>query len=97
MKNSQVKKHINTLLFFIVAVLITFACANNIDAKKELHRIIHVKQDGKADYRTINDAANVAKLGDTIIVHKGTYRETVVFPRGGNGESSRITDRKSVV
>jgi hypothetical protein len=90
MKNFRVKKSIS-ILMILIAAWITFMRTNNIIyAKMEFHRIIHVKQHGNADYRTINDAANAAQPGDTIIVHKGTYRETVVFPKGGNDESSRI-------
>ncbi len=86
----KVKKSIGMLLLFMTVVC--FMGANsNIDAKNEFHRIIQVRQHGKADYRTINEAANVAYPGDTIVVHEGIYRETVVFPRGGNNKSSRIT------
>jgi len=50
---------------------------------------------GKAGspFLTINRAAAVARPGDTVIVHAGTYREWVQPPRGGTGEDARITYR----
>jgi hypothetical protein len=49
---------------------------------------------GQADpFLTISKAASVAQSGDTVMVHAGTYREWVKPPRGGTGESSRITYR----
>ncbi|MDR1157754.1 MAG: dienelactone hydrolase family protein [Oscillospiraceae bacterium] len=50
-----------------------------------------VKQDGTGDFTTIQAAADIAQPGDTIVVYGGTYREEVVFPRGGTGEDARIT------
>jgi len=44
-------------------------------------------------YLTISKASSVAQPGDTIIVHAGTYRESVEPVRGGSGESKRITYR----
>jgi len=64
-------------------------------------REIHVSQAGDdsgpgsrvSPYLTINKAASVAKPGDTVIVHAGTYREWVKPVRGGTGEKKRITYR----
>ena len=44
-------------------------------------------------FRTINAAAKVAKAGDVITVHEGTYREWVNPLRGGNSDSERIVYR----
>ena len=43
------------------------------------------------EYGTIQEAADQARPGDTITVYGGVYRESVVFPRGGADEGSRIT------
>ena len=42
-------------------------------------------------YRTINKAAQVARPGDTVVVHEGVYREWVKPPRGGLSDQRRIT------
>lgn len=44
-----------------------------------------------APFRTINRAAQAAMPGDTILVHKGIYREWVKPPRGGTGADKMIT------
>ena len=61
---------------------------------KELH--VSVNGDDRNDgspskpYQTISAAARVAKPGDTVTVHAGTYRERVTPPRGGESDSRRI-------
>src|SRR6187200_2532171 len=49
--------------------------------------------DGSEDrpLRTINRAADLAKPGDTVVVHSGEYREWVQPRRGGLSELRRIT------
>ena len=42
-------------------------------------------------FKTISEAAAVAQAGDTVIVHAGTYRETVNPLRGGTSDRARIT------
>ena len=67
-------------------------------------REIHVSQTGgdsgcgsKDDpFRTINEAAAIAKAGDCVIVHSGTYREWVKPVRGGTGDDERITYRAAL-
>jgi hypothetical protein len=44
-------------------------------------------------YGTIQSAVNDAQLGDTVTVRAGTYRERVIVPRGGTGETRRIVIR----
>jgi alpha-N-arabinofuranosidase len=59
----------------------------------------HVAVDGddanagtrRSPFRTIQRAADLAQPGDTIIVHKGIYREEVTPPRGGLSNAKRIT------
>ncbi len=41
-------------------------------------------------FKTISAAAQIARPGDTIIVHEGTYRERINPRRGGTSESARI-------
>lgn len=41
--------------------------------------------------RTINRAAQLARPGDTVLVHEGTYREWVAPLRGGTSATNRIT------
>jgi len=61
--------------------------------------VIHVSVDGADDaagtqdspLRTIDRAAQLARPGDTVTVHAGTYREHVRPRRGGTGEHRRIT------
>jgi len=64
-------------------------------------REIHVSKSGRDSdagdrdnpYLTISRAARVARPGDTIVVHPGTYREWVKPARGGTGERKRIVYR----
>ena len=44
-------------------------------------------------FLTIQAAANVARPGDVITVHQGTYRERIDPPRGGLSASERIVFR----
>ncbi|GEM_PF-4050692 len=74
-----------SILFVFFAGLL-FGATENAEAV-----IYHVAQDGSKDFIKIQDAANAAQPGDTIIVHAGTYRERVTPPRGGTSETLRIT------
>ncbi len=53
------------------------------------------RADGSAGqpFRTINQAASVARPGDTVVVHAGEYREWVKPRRGGLSDTRRITYR----
>src|SRR5674476_426566 len=44
-----------------------------------------------APFRTINHAAQVARPGDTVLVHEGVYREWVKPANGGLSDTRRIT------
>lgn len=45
----------------------------------------------KSPFKTISKAARIAKSGDTVIVHEGTYREWVKPANGGHNKLERIT------
>ena len=64
-------------------------------------REIHVAKTGSdsasgsqaSPFLSINKAASIAQPGDAVTVHAGTYREWIKPPRGGTGDSNRITYR----
>ncbi|ADG73383.1 protein of unknown function DUF1565 [Cellulomonas flavigena DSM 20109] len=60
-----------------------------------LHVSVHGSDDAvgtqDAPLRTIDRAARLARPGDTVTVHAGTYREWVRPRRSGRGENRRIT------
>ena len=66
-------------------------------ANQQYHVSVHGNDadSGSAEspLKTISAAAQLARPGDTITVHEGTYREWVRPPRGGTGEDTRITYR----
>ncbi|GAA0464239.1 hypothetical protein Ade02nite_31170 [Paractinoplanes deccanensis] len=61
--------------------------------------LLHVATTGSDDaegsekqpLRTINRAAELARPGDTVVVHAGEYREWVIPRRGGLSDARRIT------
>ena len=61
--------------------------------------IYHVAKNGsdknrgtaEAPFLTISHAASVLEECDTVVVHEGVYRETVVPARGARSENYRIT------
>ena len=74
---------------FVLVVLITVALP-----AKEYHVSINGndRNEGSTSkpYRTISAAARIARPGDTITVHEGTYRERINPPRGGISDDKRI-------
>ncbi|NOU93755.1 hypothetical protein GC093_11050 [Paenibacillus sp. LMG 31456] len=93
MKFLSCLKHIK--LVSMVLVLAMILSSINVSATEQKAfadaRVITVKQDGTGDFKFINDAAQAAQPGDTVLIYGGTYRETVVAPRGGSNENTRIT------
>lgn len=78
----------------IVAAMMTFA---GFSGAAEIH-VAPTGTDTNAGtalepMRTIQRAADLARPGDTITVHAGTYRERVNPPRGGESDAKRITYR----
>ena len=81
-------------LIIVTSVAVIIPGLSNVSARE-----IHVSKTGSDSgsgsptdpFLTINKAASIAQLGDTVTVHAGTYREWVKPPRGGTSEKSRIT------
>ncbi|MBN2377741.1 MAG: right-handed parallel beta-helix repeat-containing protein [Sedimentisphaerales bacterium] len=84
-------------MFLLPAAFVVFVlgCGDSVA------RQIHVSKAGSDSasgsraepYLTINKAAGVARPGDTITVHAGTYREWIKPLHGGSDESNRIIYR----
>jgi alpha-N-arabinofuranosidase len=87
----MLKKRLSLLLVFVMAICFTMASVNSHADAEGSGKIFTVKQDGNGDYTTISAAVKNVQAGDTVEIYGGTYREEVVIPRGGNGESSRVT------
>jgi alpha-L-arabinofuranosidase len=83
----------------LTGILLFFQFSANASFMKEKSGIIHVAKTGsdanngneRAPFLTITKAEAMARPGDRIIVHKGTYREMIVLHLGGTSQSSRIT------
>lgn len=88
-------------LFFMISLALVFVFAGNTASSqatanaKEYH-VSAFKGDDANDggpssmLKTIQAAAEKARPGDTITVHKGVYRERVSPPRGGESDAKRI-------
>jgi hypothetical protein len=81
----------------VVLALVLLAAAVAPAAAREIH-VATTGDDSAAGtaaapYRTVNHAAQVARPGDVVTVHAGTYREWIKPARGGTGEDARITYR----
>lgn len=63
----------------------------------DIHVSVHGSDDAagtqEAPLRSIDRAAQLARPGDTVVVHAGTYREWVRPRRGGRDDARRITYR----
>jgi len=81
--------------------LLTICVAVTMGDEAVCAREIHVSKTGEDSgpgsrgrpYLTITKAASVARPGDIVTVHAGTYREWVKPARGGTSEEQRITYR----
>jgi alpha-N-arabinofuranosidase len=76
------------------------ACLPSIQERQHPEpREYHVAQTGtdsndgtaSAPFRSISEAARIARSGDVVTVHEGVYRERVSPARGGDSDDSRIT------
>jgi len=78
-----------------------YSCANSSSKGQtaEFNNVYHVSVDGNDGndgsrsnpFKTIMAASAVAKPGDAITVHEGTYRERINPVRGGISDQKRIT------
>ncbi|WP_052265859.1 right-handed parallel beta-helix repeat-containing protein [Pedobacter kyungheensis] len=89
---------IKSIFAFTFCFICTFGFAQRVKVSpgyKEYHVAISGNDSNPgtqaSPYKTIMAAANKAMPGDVITVHAGTYRESIVPPRGGNSEQERIT------
>lgn len=77
----------------MVALLGFVALSATLDAA-ELHVAVGGKDSSPgtaaAPLRTIQRGADLARPGDTVIVHQGVYRERIAPPRGGESDAKRI-------
>lgn len=94
MKKINIKIGVILFLLFNTYFAINVLC-DNLGSPKEIH-VAKTGNDAnpgtaKRPLRTIQAAANMAKPGDVVSVHKGIYRELVAPPRGGESDEKRIT------
>ncbi|MDH7461738.1 right-handed parallel beta-helix repeat-containing protein [Chitinophagaceae bacterium 26-R-25] len=84
---------------FACSSLIAFAQNKSANSKPVKYHEYHVSVNGNDNndgsamkpLKSIMAAANKAMPGDVVTVHAGTYRESIVPPRGGNSDKERIT------
>jgi alpha-N-arabinofuranosidase len=84
----------NKMKTFVTALTVTLAACVFTGCATEYH-VSTTGLDGNPGsksqpFKTISAAAQIAKPGDTITVHEGTYRERVNPPRGGTSDDKRI-------
>ena len=59
---------------------------------KPVGRVLHVAHAGLSDvpdknqFRTISAAARAIEAGDTVVIHDGVYRESVVVEKSGTAD-----------
>ncbi len=81
------------MLQFLLSIFLTFGISCSY-GNQEYH--VAVKGSDSNDgsvlkpFKTISHAARLARAGDVIIVHEGTYREYVIPENGGSDENHRI-------
>ena len=84
----------NNMKNIIGFILVVFVLSTNVSYATEYHVAVNGNNnnDGSAaaPFKTINHAAQLAKPGDIITVHAGTYREWINPARGGESDSRRI-------
>lgn len=78
----------------ITSLLAIFTILTLHATGREYHVSIHGDDVGsgtrEAPFRSIQHAANLARPGDVVTVHEGTYRERINPPQGGLSDEQRI-------
>ena len=80
-------------LRFIPLLILVFTLSYSLVAKEYHVRLTgNDAKDGSVSnpFKTISHAARIAKAGDVVTVHEGTYREYVIPENGGSDENHRI-------
>lgn len=89
-------KTINSYKTGIILILF-FIQTLGLMARQEYHVSLQGKDENSGTFempfRTISKAAEIARAGDTITVHQGTYRENINPPHGGSSDKVRIVYR----
>ncbi|MBT9190555.1 right-handed parallel beta-helix repeat-containing protein [Zobellia russellii] len=83
------KGKIIKILFLLLFPYLLYAVEYHVSVKGNDSNIGSLKQ----PFQTISAAAKIAMPGDTITVHKGTYREWINPLRGGSSDDNRIVYR----
>jgi alpha-N-arabinofuranosidase len=87
-------------IFSFVLLMTVISCSSNKTSKmkNESEKEFHISKNGsdtnsgtkEKPFLTIQKAADIAKAGDLVIVHKGTYRESITPKNGGESNEKRI-------
>ena len=78
------------IISIVSLLLVTLAALSAAEFHVATHGMDSNPGTASAPWRSIQHAADLARPGDTITVHEGTYREQVNPPRGGESEAKRI-------
>ncbi len=95
LKNLKLNRRIIQMIKIEIQILLILLCLLSIHSNgADLHVSVSAPDGGTgtetAPYKTIQAAASVAKPGDKVIIHAGTYRETVT-PAFSGTANARIT------
>jgi|TARA_B110000259_G_scaffold186784_1_gene238918 alpha-N-arabinofuranosidase len=104
-KIQRAKSYLRSILSLVLLVTF-ISCSSNKTFKKNekseeknsFLKEIHVAKNGsdknsgtkEKPFLTIQKAADIVKAGDLVIVHKGTYRESITPKNGGESNEKRI-------
>ena len=85
------------IVFVIIFFLNTLTSSNIIaNSTSNFSDTIYVDDNDEADYRSIQDAINIANDGDTIFVYEGIYHENIIIDKSiyltGENKNNTIID-----
>ena len=85
------------IVFVIIFFLNTLTSSNIIaNSTSNFSDTIYVDDNNEADYRSIQDAINIANDGDTIFVYEGIYHENIIIDKSiyltGENKNNTIID-----